>query len=349
MENTIMKLSILVTYYNQEKFVSRSLDSIFSQNIKSSFEVLVGDDGSQDNTVNIVKQYQKKFPDKIKLFIMPRDINKKYFSVERASLNRINLLKNASGEYVCFLDGDDDYCNNDFMQCAIDELDNNSKNVGIAFNYVTVNESGLKVFNEKIVNKNYITLKDYLKDLYIHVGAIVFRKPHLNELKEVTRLKSFDDNGITYFFLNKGIILYRNINVYNYHSNNDSICHQIDDIEMKLLNAIDYHVLKQIIKRNHFLLFIRYFDTRFYIFKNIKKLFTQNKKIKNEYIKWEEFCNDICINYILFKWYKLNVILKILLSIKIYILKVFHSICRIFIRVKRKLLKIIQLNNEYCD
>ena len=36
-------LSILVTYYNQEKFVKRSLDSIFNQRLTEDFEVLVGD------------------------------------------------------------------------------------------------------------------------------------------------------------------------------------------------------------------------------------------------------------------------------------------------------------------
>ena len=95
-------LSILVTYYNQQQYVSRSLDSIFAQNITEPFEVLVGDDGSQDDTVKIVKEYQERYPDIIKLFVMPRDLSVKYSAVERASANRLNLLQNCKGDYVCF-------------------------------------------------------------------------------------------------------------------------------------------------------------------------------------------------------------------------------------------------------
>ena len=74
-------LSFLVTYYNQEKYVSRSLNSIFNQKMTSDFEVIIGDDGSSDKTVEIIKEYQTKYPNKIKLFIQNRDNTKKYFHI----------------------------------------------------------------------------------------------------------------------------------------------------------------------------------------------------------------------------------------------------------------------------
>lgn len=282
-------LSICVTYYNQEKYVSRSLDSIFAQNLKSDFEVLIGDDGSQDGTVKVVEEYQKKYPDKLKLYIMPREPESNYLSVERASLNRLNLLQNASGNYICFLDGDDSYCDYSFMQAAIDDLDQDNTIIGVAHNYITVN-TDKNEYHENLIYKKYIELKDYVYSMYIHVGAIVFRCPEKKELERNIRLHAFDDNDITYFFLNKGKLLYKNVNVYNYYSNADSICSSINTFEMKLLNAISYELLKQLIDSKHFQLFFRYFDTIFFVYKNRKELKT------GKYEKWIKWCKDINLN-----------------------------------------------------
>ena len=57
-----IKVSILVTFYNQEDYVDQAMKCIFEQNMKYSFEVLVGDDGSSDATVPKVQEWQKKHP-----------------------------------------------------------------------------------------------------------------------------------------------------------------------------------------------------------------------------------------------------------------------------------------------
>ena len=305
-------ISILVTYYNQAKYVSRSLDSIFKQNLTTSFEVLIGDDGSDDNTVKIVEEYQKKYPDKIKIFIQPREKNKKYLPVIRASLNRLNLISNAKGKYICFLDGDDSYCDYDFIQKSINEMELNPKISGVAHNYVVVDNNGEKKYNHTITQKKYITLHDYAKNLYIHVGAIVFRNQNKNDLKKVLNLKSFDDNNITYYFLNYGLFLYIDNDVYNYYSNDNSICTSSDDLEMKILNALDYSINKKIIKKEHFVLFIRYFDTRFFVYKN------RNNLNNERYSKWIELAKRNSVDYRIINWHNQNIFSKIKVMIIMY-------------------------------
>ena len=66
-------------------------------------------------TVGEIEKYVKTDPEHIKLFIMPRERGKKYFSVQRASQNRLNLLSHASGDFFCTLDGDDFYCDSEFL------------------------------------------------------------------------------------------------------------------------------------------------------------------------------------------------------------------------------------------
>lgn len=66
----IMKISICITYYNQEKFVRQSLDSVLAIDYPCDFEILCGDDGSDDNMIDIIKEYAEKYPDNI--FLHPK-------------------------------------------------------------------------------------------------------------------------------------------------------------------------------------------------------------------------------------------------------------------------------------
>ena len=101
-----MKLSVLVTFYNQKDYVDRALRSILLQNTDFEYEILVGDDGSTDGTLDKIKEWQAKYPNKISVYIMDRQEGKKYNSSFRASRNRINLLKYVKGKYFTYLDGD---------------------------------------------------------------------------------------------------------------------------------------------------------------------------------------------------------------------------------------------------
>ena len=58
-----MKISFLVTYYQQERFVRQSLDSILAIKKPEEWEILVGDDGSTDGTVQEVQKYIDRDPD----------------------------------------------------------------------------------------------------------------------------------------------------------------------------------------------------------------------------------------------------------------------------------------------
>ena len=93
-----MKVSILVTFYNQKQFVDECLTSLV--NIKDiDYEVLVGDDGSDDGTYEVIKKYELEYPNLIKLFKMPRNPKVKYDVVHRASMNRLNLLEHSNGDF----------------------------------------------------------------------------------------------------------------------------------------------------------------------------------------------------------------------------------------------------------
>ena len=93
-----VKLSIIVPVFNVEKYIEKCLSSIFSQEVDESlFEVVIVNDGTKDNSMNIVKSIVAKH-NNIKLIVQKN---------QGLSVARNNGLKAAKGEYVWFVDSDD--------------------------------------------------------------------------------------------------------------------------------------------------------------------------------------------------------------------------------------------------
>ncbi len=85
-------ISVMMPTYNNAKYIKQAIESIYAQNY-DNIEIIVVDDGSTDNTKEIVQQY--------------KDI--KYFYIEHKGISvaRNTALENAKGEYIAFLDSDD--------------------------------------------------------------------------------------------------------------------------------------------------------------------------------------------------------------------------------------------------
>jgi len=90
------KISIVVAAYNVEGYIEKCLESLIAQSIKE-IEILVINDGSRDNTVNIANEFTK------------RDKRVRVISQENGGLSaaRNTGINHASGEFIAFVDGDD--------------------------------------------------------------------------------------------------------------------------------------------------------------------------------------------------------------------------------------------------
>lgn len=92
-----IKLSIIVAVYNLEKYLPRCLDALEDQTLQE-IEILCVDDGSTDSAPQIIDQYAKKYPEKVKAF---HKENGGEFTTRNYGLER------AKGEYITFVDTDD--------------------------------------------------------------------------------------------------------------------------------------------------------------------------------------------------------------------------------------------------
>ncbi|MBN2765843.1 MAG: glycosyltransferase family 2 protein [Paludibacteraceae bacterium] len=105
-------ISVCIPTYNGEKFLKPQIDSVLSQ-LSQKDEIVVSDDGSSDNTIEILENYKDS---RIKIFCNPR---------KGVISNIENVLQNSIGEYIFLCDQDDVWVENKVskMMTAMAESD----------------------------------------------------------------------------------------------------------------------------------------------------------------------------------------------------------------------------------
>ncbi len=96
------KIVVLMSTYNGEKYISEQIESILAQDIINKnikLSLIIRDDGSKDNSVNIIREYENKYPDIIKAYSEKNcGVIKSFFEL---------LKKAPEAEYYAFSDQDD--------------------------------------------------------------------------------------------------------------------------------------------------------------------------------------------------------------------------------------------------
>ena len=265
-----MKVSFLVTYYNQKEYVKQSLNSILAIDKPADWEIIVGDDGSNDGTIDLVNEYVKQYPDNIKLYIMPRETDRKYDSVKRASANRLNILEHSTGDFFCTLDGDDYYCDKSFVKEAVRIFEQFEDISIVAFGYKYDIDGVLEqeiTLPMEITNQR-VDKKTFLKNYYLPAGGCVHRKCFDDtRIKYIKQLGYFDDNNIVINSLNYGEMFAINKGVYAYRQTGQSVYTSMNALEQAVLNVqgmdvdlrlIDDELKQEIIERYSSALILMY-------------------------------------------------------------------------------------------
>jgi glycosyltransferase involved in cell wall biosynthesis len=100
-----LKVSVIIPVYNAEKYIEKAIFSTLKQ--PEVCEVIVINDGSTDNTQNLLDQLKNRF-DKVKVYCHENSLNK-----GRSKSRNLGIDK-ANGEFIAFLDADDYYLENRF-------------------------------------------------------------------------------------------------------------------------------------------------------------------------------------------------------------------------------------------
>lgn len=169
-------ISIIIPVYNVAHFIRMCLDSILSQSF-IYWEAILVDDGSPDKSGAICDEY------------CSRDKRFRVFHRENhgVSASRNFGIKQARGEYLCFVDSDD-FIHQGMLKTLYTNLDNSSHNVAMALEedvYDTDTSLALGKLNEQIEMRT-ISAKDFLygvthskgreKSLYFHIHGKLYKR-----------------------------------------------------------------------------------------------------------------------------------------------------------------------------
>lgn len=167
-------LSIICVCYNHEKYIRACLDGFIMQKCDFSFEVIIHDDASTDNSANIIREYQEKYPEIIKPIYQKEN---KYTTNENIWIDYI--FPKVNGKYIAMCDGDDYWTDPLKLQKQVDFLESHPDYV-LCYHKVQELYPDGKIlddnFNKENVEKD-VTLQ-YLAEHsnVIHTPSIVFRK-----------------------------------------------------------------------------------------------------------------------------------------------------------------------------
>ena len=165
------KISVILPVYNEEKYIKKAIESVLNQTF-SDFELIIVNDGSTDNTLNIINEFTDS---RIKLITQPN---------QGPGASRNNAMEIACGEYVMFLDGDDWYCE-DALEVAYGEI--TSKNTDISIFQI------LKYDGEKYTQNSWFNLDNFPEDFENRAFSHLMNAGIFYLTFQSVRLKRFSD------------------------------------------------------------------------------------------------------------------------------------------------------------
>lgn len=174
-----IKVSILCLTYNHAKYLRQTLDSFLIQKTNFKFEVLINDDASSDGTVEILKEYKKRYPDIIKPVFQKEN---QYSKGLRNFMVRF-LIPNAKGEYLALCEGDDYWTDVNKLQSQVDFLERN-KEYSLCFHPVRVVYENKEAKNEIFpARKSGFTIEKLLESNFIQTNSVMYRKQKYRDVQ----------------------------------------------------------------------------------------------------------------------------------------------------------------------
>lgn len=149
-------VSVIIPVYNGEQYIKRSVESVLQQSIED-IEILILDDGSTDGSLALCREYEKKYPDLIKVFNHPN------MGVANTRNKGVSL---ANGKYIMFLD-QDDFFDPGYMQIFLEAAEQNEADVVIG-GYRRPDKDGKIRFTVRPTDEEYIRYKNLQAWAKIH-------------------------------------------------------------------------------------------------------------------------------------------------------------------------------------
>lgn len=192
LETNVPKISIIVPVYNTEKYLIKCIQSILFQSF-TDFELLLINDGSNDNSGAICDQYAAN------------DTRVRVFHKENGGVSSARNvgLENAKGEWITFVDSDD-WLGHNYLRSLI--AHSNADMVMTSFNCVGKTEDWDNSISDRFYGKDEIK---FFLERYIHTVALcgscckLFKKLFVGSLRFNNNISSKEDTIFVFEYLSK--------------------------------------------------------------------------------------------------------------------------------------------------
>lgn len=169
-------VSVAIMTYYHENTISQAIESVLKQKTNYSYEIVVADDCSKDNTKSILKDYKKQYPNIIKIF----------YNEENRGISGNNYFSRSMcrGRYIATLSGDDYWLDENKLQKQVEFLDANKDCCATVTNVEGRFDDSTKpfqVYPKKRYRGTFITLEQYLHGVGFGTHGMMMRNFYLTK------------------------------------------------------------------------------------------------------------------------------------------------------------------------
>lgn len=194
-------VSVIMATYFHEDYVAQALDSVLAQETTLRYEILVGDDASEDRTPEIIREYAAKYPDIIRPVLREKNLG-------AGGGNSRDLRYRAKGKYIAPLEGDDFWLDPKKMQKQWEFLEAHPEYSACCGKCLVVDENGQPDYTRTpqfVWSKKEFTLDDLVNswDIPGQVGTWMER---VNRAHDAIRDQVWSDKGAALLLLLDGPI-----------------------------------------------------------------------------------------------------------------------------------------------
>ncbi|MBF9253840.1 glycosyltransferase [Pontibacter sp. 172403-2] len=239
-------VSIVSLTYNHEPFIRKALDGFIMQKTDFPFEVVIHDDASTDRTQEIIKEYEKEYPDIIKPIY--QSVNQK--SIGDGIVTRTAFAA-AHGKYIALCEGDDFWTYERKLQEQIDFLEANPEYVMSFHDALVIHqnkEDKTETFRERfeqLQQRTTFNHKDVVNGWFMPTASMVYRNDLFDKWPDWFYKVYSGDYTLQLMISQHGLIKFHD-NIWCTHLKHEGGVSQRTDLDSYRLNKRIYQLRKYI-------------------------------------------------------------------------------------------------------
>ena len=170
-------VSVLMITYNHEPFIAQAIESVLAQQTSFPIELVIGEDHSQDRTLEIALDFQSRHPDRIRVLTSETNLG--------AQRNFGRTFEACRGKYIALLEGDDYWTAPDKLQKQVDFLESHPAFVAAAHNAAVIDDAKkaqAELYSSHTSDR--LTNEDFLTFNHVPTCSVMFRRNVVARLPE---------------------------------------------------------------------------------------------------------------------------------------------------------------------